>query len=213
MNPYKAPGPDGFEASFYQQHWTILKEQLYAAIKDFFGSGKLLKEFNHAFIALIPKVDNPETTSQFRPISLCNTFYKFVAKILVNPLRLLLERIIHPTQSAFVPQRAIHDNILRAHEVINKFYHMKGKKGYVAVKLDMEKAYDRLEWDFLLLCFTHLGFHPIWINWIRECISTVPYSVLVKNEPCGFFKPTRGLRQGDPLSPYLFFICMNVLAQ
>jgi len=213
MNPYKAPGPDGFEASFYQQHWTILKEQLYAAIKDFFGLGKLLKEFNHAFITLIPKVDNSETTSQFRPISLCNTFYKFVAKILVNPLRLLLERIIHPTQSAFVPQRAIHDNILRAHEVINKFYHMKGKKGYVAVKLDMEKAYDRLEWDFLLLCFTHLGFHPIWINWIRECISTVPYSVLVKNEPCGFFKPTRGLRQGDPLSPYLFFICMDVLAQ
>ena len=108
MDPYKAPGPDGFGASFYQQHWTTIKEQLCAAIKDFFSSGKLLKVFNHTFIALIPKVDNPETTNQFRPISLCNTFYKIVAKILVNRLRPLLERIIYPTQSAFVPHRAIH---------------------------------------------------------------------------------------------------------
>ena len=213
MDPYKAPGPDGFGASFYQKHWPIIKTHLCAAIKDFFRSGKILKEFNHTFIALIPKVDNPETTSQFRPISLCNTFYKIVAKVLVNRLRPILERIIHPVQSAFVSQRAIHDNILLAHEVINKFHHLKGKKGYAAVKIDMEKAYDRIEWDFLLKCLEQLGFHPIWINWIRECVTTVSYSVLVNNEPCGFFKPTRGLRQGDPLSPYLFLICMDVLAK
>ena len=119
-------------------------------MKDFFSSGKLLKEFNHTFITLIPKTDNPETTSQFRPISLCNAFYKIVAKIMVNRLRPLLERIIHPTQSAFVLHRAIHDNILLVHEVINKFHHLKGRKCYVAVKLDMKKAYDRIEWDFLL---------------------------------------------------------------
>jgi len=100
MDPYKALGPDGFGASFYQKHWPIIKKHLCAAIKDFFSSGKLLKEFNHTFIALIPKVDNPETTSQFRPISLCNTFYKIMAKILVNRLRPFLERIIHPIQSA-----------------------------------------------------------------------------------------------------------------
>jgi len=213
MDPYKAPGPDGFGASFYQHHWSIIKEQLCAAIKDFFSSGKLLKEFNHTFIALIPKVENPETANQFRPISLCNTFYKIVAKILVNCLRPLLERIIHPVQSAFVSQRAIQDNILLAHEVINKFHHLRSRKGYVAIKLDMEKAYDRIEWDFLLQCLTHMGFHPIWINWIRECITSVSYSILVNNEPSGYFKPTRGLRQGDPLSPYLFLICMDVLAK
>ena len=168
---------------------------------------------NHTLIALIPKIPNPETTAHYRPISLCNTVYKILAKILVNRMRPILQRIIHPTQSAFIPHRTIHDNILIAHEIVNKFKHMKGKKGYVALKLDMEKAYDRIEWDFLLSCLQQLGFHATWINWIKECISTVSYSLILNNEPQGFFKPTRGLRQGDPLSPYLFIICMDVLAK
>ena len=128
-------------------------------------------------------------------------------------MRPVLQRIIHPTQSAFIPGRAIHDNILLAHEILNKFQHAKGKKGYVALKLDMKKAYDRIEWDFLLNCLQQLGFHDKWIQWIAECISTVSYSVIINNEPCGFFKPTRGLRQEDPLSPYLFILCMDVLTR
>ena len=213
MNPHKAPGSDGFGASFYQEHWNVVKESVCTAVKDFFRSGKLLKAVNHTLITLIPKVENPETTAHFRPISLCNTVYKILAKILVNRMRPVLQRIIDPTQSAFIPQRTIHDNILVAHEIVNKFHHMKGKKGYVALKLDMEKAYDRVEWDFLLRCLHQLGFHKTWIHWIRECISTVSYSLIINNESHGFFKPTRGLRQGDPLSPYLFIICMDVLAR
>jgi len=173
MDPYKAPGPDGFGASFYQDHWLQVKDHLCFAIKDFFNSGRLLTEINHTFIALVPKVDHPETTAHFRPISLCNTLYKIIAKILVNRMRPILQHLIHPCQSAFVPDRAIHDNILVAHEIMNKFRHYKGKKGFVALKIDMEKAYDRIEWDFLLACLRQLGFDDTWIKWISECISTV----------------------------------------
>ena len=139
MDPHKAPGSDGFGASFYQDHWVVIRDLLCVAIKDFFHSGKLLKEVNHTFITLIPKVENSETTAQFHPISLCNTLYKILAKLLVNRMRPILQRIIHPTKSAFIPSRTIHDNILIAHEIINKFQHFKSKKGYVALKLDMEK--------------------------------------------------------------------------
>ena len=99
MDPYKAPGSDGFGASFFQDHWVVIRDLLCVAIKDFFRSGKLLKEVNHTLITLIPKVANPETTAQFRPINLSNTLYKILAKILVNRMRPILEHIIHPTQN------------------------------------------------------------------------------------------------------------------
>jgi len=140
MDPHKAPGSDGFGASFYQDHWVDLKDLLCVAVNDFFRSGRLHKAVNHTLITLILKVANPEITAHFRPISLCTTLYKILAKILVNRMRPVLQRIIHPTQSAFIPYRTIHDNILIAHEIVNKFKHFKGKKGYVALKLDMEKA-------------------------------------------------------------------------
>ena len=167
MDPHKAPGSDGFGASFYQDHWAVIRGLLCTAIKDFFHSGKLLKEVNHTLLTLIPKVVNPETTAHYRPISLCNKVYKILAKNLVSRMRPILQRIIHKTQSAFIPHRTIHDNILIAHEIVNNFKHMKGKKGYVALKLDMEKAYDRIEWDFLLKCFQQLGFHDVGLSLIH----------------------------------------------
>ena len=126
-------------------------------------------------------------------------------------MRRLLEKLISPVQSAFVPGRSIHDNILLTHEIMHKFKTLKNKTSWVAIKLDMEKAYDRLEWDFILKCLQELGFHPVWNKWIMECISTVSYSIIVNDEPNGLFKSSRGIRQGDPLSPYIFIICMEVL--
>ena len=123
-------------------------------------------------------------------------------------MRPTVEKIIDSVQSAFVPKRSIHDNILLTHEIMNKFRNMKGKKAWVALKLNMEKGYDRFEWGLLFDALLKLGFHPNWIDLIRACISTLSYSVIVNDNVCGLFKPTRGLCQGDPLSPYLFIICM-----
>jgi len=115
-----------------------------------------------------------------------------------------------PYQSTFIPGRCIHDNILLTHEIIYKFNNCKGKMPWVAIKLDMEKTYDRLEWDFIHKCFQDFGFHQQWIKWIMECISSVSYSLLINDEPNKLFQPSRGIRQGDPLSPYIFILCGEV---
>ena len=141
----------------------MVKDDYYQCILEFFRHGKLLKQINHTFIELIPKVENPTRTQQFQPISLCSTVYKTISKILVNSIRPLLNKIVSPTQSAFVPDRASHDNILITHEIMHKFKQAKGKIGWVALKVDMEKAYDRLEWDFIEFYLQRFGFHTKWI--------------------------------------------------
>ena len=105
----------------------------------------------------------------------------------------------------------MHDNILLAHEVMNKFNNTKGEKAWVALKLDMKKAYDRVDWSFLMDCLIQLGFPLKWVSWIHQCVSTVTYSVIVNDQRRGFFKPSIGIRQGDHLSSYLFVICIEAL--
>ncbi|XP_010682145.3 uncharacterized protein LOC104897032 [Beta vulgaris subsp. vulgaris] len=114
---------------------------------------------------------------------------------------------------AFVPERLIQDNILLAHEVFHSFKNKKGREGWVAIKLDMEKAYDRLEWSYVLACLRKLGFCEKWVSWVEQCITTVSFSVPVNGIPGDMFCPSRGIRQGDPLSPYIFILCAEMLAR
>ncbi|XP_075665130.1 uncharacterized protein LOC142634749 [Castanea sativa] len=167
---------------------------------------------NHTFISLIPKVKNPEYITEFRPIALCNILYKLISKVLANKPKKVLPHIISNSQSAFQSNKVISNNILVAFETL---HHMKrkkgGKVGHLALKLDISKAYDRLEWVFLKKVMERMGFHSRWIGWIMECIQLVTYSVLVNGEPSETIIPTRGIRQGDPLSPYLFLLCSECL--
>ena len=131
---------------------------------------------------------------KFRPISLCNVIYKLISKVLVNRLKSLLPSIVSENQSAFQARRVITDNILMAFETL---HYMKtqqnGSTGFMALKLDISKAYDRVEWSFLECLLRKLGFHNRWVDLMMECITTVSYSILINGETSQTIYPSRGL--------------------
>ncbi|CAA7042763.1 unnamed protein product [Microthlaspi erraticum] len=192
---------------------AYVPDKITEEIKEIFTSGVVPRSINSTHIRLIPKVPSPKTVAEYRPIALCNVFYKIISKILTSRLQPILPSIISETQTAYVKGRAISDNVLITHEVL---HYLKGSRATkhcsMAVKTDMSKAYDRLEWSFIVAVLERLGFHAKWINMILQCISTVSFSFLVNGAAQGSVQPQRGIRQGDPLSPYIFIICGEVLS-
>lgn len=175
---------------------------------DFLESGQMVPRINATNTVLIPKVKSPEKMLDFRPISFCNVIYKIISKVLVNRLKLILPQIILPTQSVFIPGRLITDNILLACETLHTMHcRKKGKNGSLALKLDVSKAYDWVEWDFLRGIMTKLGFPGHWIRLVMACVSSPSFSILINGKPFENITPSRGLRQGDILSPYLILLC------
>ena len=208
MKSYKASGSDGMHAGFYQRFWLIVGESVRSEVKQIFASQKVPDYLNQTLIALIPKQLGPETVSQFKPISLCNTVYKIVSKILVQRIRPLLPRLISPMQAVFLKGRRGANNVIIAQELIYSLRKRRGKEGFMVVKIDLEKAFDRLEWSFIRMVLIHFGFPKNIIKLILSCVSTTSASLLFNGSKLQLFYPSRGIRQGDPISSYLFLLCM-----
>ncbi|XP_016193039.1 uncharacterized protein LOC107633966 [Arachis ipaensis] len=210
VNPFSALGEDGFTARFFQFYWEVVKDDIFQACASFFSGGKMLRSLNHTQICLISKITCVDSMTHIRPISLSTVFYKVISKLLVHRMQFCMDKIISMNQSAFIKGRLISDNILIAHEFMHYLKNKRHGNFDMALKLDMSKSYDRVEWSFVWKMLKRMGFYQKWIGWMQECVTTVFYSVLVDGFSYGFFKPTRGLRQRDPISPYLFFICAEV---
>ncbi len=206
----KSPGPDGFNFNFLKHSWETIKDDIVGALSLFHETGSLPKGCNASFIALVPKVRDPIKLEQYRPISLVGALYKIISKVLAGRLKKVLPSVIDESQSAFLKGRGILDSVLMANEVIEELKR-KGRSG-LCLKLDFEKAYDSVRWDFLYDILHRMGFNNKWIVWIRGCLESATVSVLVNGCPTEEFKPSRGLRQGDPLAPFLFLVVAKGLS-
>ncbi|XP_050242398.1 uncharacterized protein LOC126691394 [Quercus robur] len=211
MKPYKALGSDGMHAGFYQRFWLVAKDSVRSEVKQIFANQKIPDYLNQTLIALIPKQLGLETVSQYRPISLCNTIYKIVSKILVQRIRPLLPRLISPMQAAFLEGRRGADNVIIAQELIYSLGKRRGKDGYMVVKIDLEKAYDCLEWSFIRMVLIHFGFPVNIIKLILSCVSTTSTSLLFNGSKLNPFVHQEELDKVIPFHPIYSFYAWNFL--
>ncbi|XP_048599541.1 uncharacterized protein LOC125579747 [Brassica napus] len=202
LNPNKSSGPDGLTSGFFKGAWSILGEEVVCSIQRLFLTGYMSSAVNSTILTMVPKHPGASAVGDYMPISCCSTLYKAVSKILVSKLKPLLPDLILPNQTAFVKGRLLVENTVLATELVNGYHKSVGPKK-VVIKVDIAKAFDTISWTFVLNCLSGIEVPPSYIRLVEACITTTSFTVGYNGLVHGYFKGKRGLRQGDPLSPYL----------
>jgi hypothetical protein len=177
-----------------------LKQDVLEIVEESRNRQWVLPALNATFLTLIPKEENVASPSKYQPISLCNVIYKIITKVIANRLKPLLPLLISPEQTGYVEGRKIMDGIILAHEVIHSL--KTTKKPGMLLKLDLSKSFDHLSWEYIEKTLLAFGFSLEWVHWILSLLSSTFFSVLVNDCPSSTFSPSRGIHQGDPLSPF-----------
>jgi exonuclease III len=211
MPPGKAPGPDGFTTDFFHHCWDLVRKEVWEVVEESRASGVVLPALNATFLTLIPKEERVTNPKQFRPIALCNVIYKIITKVVANRLKPILTHVISKEQAGYVEGRQIMDSVILAHEVIHSL--KTSRTPGMLIKLDLSKAFDRASWQYLRAILESFGFDQCWVNWILNLTSSTFFSILVNGVPSKPFSPSRGIRQGDPLSPFLFVLMAEGLGR
>jgi hypothetical protein len=189
----KAQSPDGYSTDFFKGSWSVARDGVVAAIKGFFASGLLLKEVNATILTLVIKKVNPSAMGDFRPIACCNVVYKCSTKIISNRMLPLLSDLVSLNQSAFIPSKNISENVLLAQEIVRDYHKDKGNPR-CTLKVDLMKAYDSINWDFMMHSLHCFGFPKKFLRWIKECITSPRFTICLNGTLVGYFEGKKGLR-------------------
>lgn len=171
-----------------------------------------MRQINATNLCLLLKIPNPESPSDFRPIACCNGIYETITKLMSARLQSILPSIICSNQGAFAQGRLIMSNVLICQDITKGYNRSEGQPKCL-IKIDLRKAYDSLAWKFIEQVLQSLNFPAQFIYGLMLCVSTAQYSIVLNGTSFGYFKGGRGIRQGDPISPYIFVICMEVLSR